>query len=44
MILPSSFREAVHTQESSDNVMYIRFFTNSRYPNNGLKAKVKIGE
>ena len=23
--------------------MFVRFFTNSRYPNNGLKARVKIG-
>ena len=38
-----SFSDAIHTQESSDNVMFVRFYTNSRYPNNGLKAKVKIG-
>ena len=36
-------RERPHTQESTDNVMYVRFFTDSRYPNNGFKAKVKIG-
>ena len=36
-------RETPHTQETTDNVMYVRFFTDSRYPNNGFKATVKIG-
>lgn len=36
-------RETPHTQETQDNVMYVRFFTGSRYPNNGFKATVKIG-
>ena len=38
------FSDTVHTQESQENVMYVRFYTNSRYPNNGLSAKVKIGK
>ena len=37
------YRETPHTQESSDNIMYVRYHTNSRYPNNGFKARAKIG-
>ena len=36
-------RERPHTQETTNNVMYVKFFTDSRYPNNGFKAQVKIG-
>ena len=38
------FSDSVHTQETEENVMFVRFYTNSRYPNNGLSAKVKIGK
>ena len=31
------------TQKSTDNSMYIKYYTNSPNPNNGFKANVKIG-
>lgn len=31
------------TQKTTDNIMYVRFFTNVADPKNGFKAKVSIG-
>jgi hypothetical protein len=31
------------TQMSSDNVVYVKYYTNSENPNNGFKATAKIG-
>jgi hypothetical protein len=32
------------TQKSSDNTLYIKYFTNSQNPNNGFKANARIGK
>ena len=31
------FRDPPHTLESTDNILYIRYYTNSNSPNNGFK-------
>jgi hypothetical protein len=40
---PDGFREPPHTLESTDSVLYVRYYTNSDNPNNGFKARFKIG-
>jgi hypothetical protein len=32
------------TQKSTDNTMYVKYFTNSPNPNNGFKANARIGK
>ena len=38
------FSDPPHTLESTDSVLYVRYYTNSNSPNNGFKGRVKIGE
>ena len=30
-------------QESEDNALYLRFYTNSRFPAQGFSAKARVG-
>ncbi len=39
-----TYRDPPHTLESTDSVVYLRFYTNSDMPNNGFKARLKIGK